>query len=196
MPRPAVPFSFNRPVELDEDDESEVTIVPRSLADDKVKLKLIALLSAKGVGYNQIVEIVGEEIKDEVSKAKRSPELSKLINSFAAKLNESVEMRIKRHSQLALDRLLDILNNPKAAPKDILSAAKDILDRELGKAKQSVELTGGITNTDDIKSIQASSKAADERLKKLEDQRNSILKAHGILTITKTAEIIEGEING
>lgn len=178
MPRPQIPFKAI-PLNLSDDDDNEAINVSalKPKPSSNSNPKLIALLVAKGVGYNQIIELLGEEAKHDVEKAKQHKDISKWINAFSARLNETVEQRIKKASQTALDKLLDILNSPQSAPKEILAAARDILDRELGKAKQQVEFSGIVDSSEDLKSIVASTKAVEDRLKELEDKRNRVKQA-------------------
>lgn len=170
VPRPAIPFSFTKPKEASAKELAEglEEAKPSTLVQD-----LIALLHAKGVGFNQIQELVPES-KEEVSRAKNSSRTSRLVNAFSAKLSESVESRIKKATALAVDKIMDILMNPKSTPKDILVAARDLLDRDLGKATQRVDIGGSLTIDEDHKTLLAASQAADERIKLMLEKREKV----------------------
>lgn len=181
MPKPLIPFKFK----TQDSKEAEDLI-----QDEVLILKLIALLNAKGVSSNQIIDLIGPEIKNEITKAKNNPSLSKLITNFSVRLNEPIEQRIKKATSTALDKILDILNNPKSQTKDILSAAKDLLDRDLGKATQKIEMTSDYNSNEDLKSIQMSTKAVEDRLKQMSERREAIITS----LKSKTPIKIEAEI--
>ena len=168
-PRPAIPFSFTKKeASTKELADGLEAPKPSTLIQD-----LIALLHAKGVGFNQIQELV-PEAKEEVQRAKNSSRTSRLVNAFSAKLSESVETRIKKATALAVDKIMDILMNPKSTPKDILVAARDLLDRDLGKATQRVDIGGSLTIDEDHKTLLAASQAADERIKLMLEKREKV----------------------
>lgn len=51
----------------------------------------------------------------------------------------------KEHAETALDVLVSIARNPKAASAARVSAATAILDRGYGRPRQAVDLGGGLT---------------------------------------------------
>ena len=188
VPRPAVPFSFtsNSAKALAESFSAEDS-VPQKEKD--FSLELIAMLYAKGVGYGQIVELI-PEARALVESVKASTKTGKLVNSYSARLNEGVESRIKKATQLALDKIVDILLNPKSTPKDILSAARDLLDRDLGKATQRVDIGGSLSADEDYKSLISASAAAEERIKAMLDKQEAVRAA---LALKKQPILIEAE---
>ncbi len=168
QPKPTTPFSF-----LIDDGKAKTVIETLTEPESELTLKLIALLNAKGVGFHLIKELVPESA-GAIETVSQSPKFTKLINSFTAKLSISTEDRINRASSIALDRILDILNNPKSVTKEVLTAARDLLDRSLGKATQKIDL--GVTNNngDDYRTITSAINAASERLRLIEEKREAV----------------------
>lgn len=89
---------------------------------------------------------------------------------FLQELKESgqdiLQATLKTHALPALEKVIEVMNNEKSKPSEQLTAAKDILDRFLGKAVTKIESKGTLDIT------QASEKvsAVDAELEQLERQ--------------------------
>jgi hypothetical protein len=138
--------------------------------------KMIALLSAKGVGIEQVAQVTGINLESLKMACDGSSEaFDKLVMQYSVKLNQSDTERIKQGSELALSRVLSMLADPNISAKDLVGIARDLMDRQHGKATQKIEYNGMLLGEKNLVEIEKKQEATNKRLGELLEMRQKVI---------------------
>lgn len=154
--------------------------------------KLLALLSAQGISVVEVSELCTIPLEALNSVVENDEFYAKRVMEYSVKLNQPLEVRIKAAANLAMGRLLQVLVDPASGTKEIISAAKEMLDRHLGKSVQKMQVDMQTSVDGDFLQLQKDIKASDARLDALLEQRKKLLEVAGD-SATRNPEVIEVE---
>ena len=136
---------------------------------------MLALLNAKGVSTLEVSELCGLPL-DALEFLSSEEGFSQKVMELSVKLNLPLDTRLANASNIAAARMLRILSDPESSNKDVISAAKDVLDRHMGKAMQKVSISStSVSLETSFEELQRSIKAADDRVAGLLDLRAKLL---------------------
>jgi hypothetical protein len=135
---------------------------------------LVALLNAKGVSVDEVCEFlkVPFEPLNELTKEDGFPEQ---VMRLSVLLQQPLEERLASASSIASARMLRIIADPSSTNKDVIAAAKDVLDRHMGKAMQKVSIQSTNLSVDaSFEEIQKNIAASDARISQLVEMRSKL----------------------
>jgi hypothetical protein len=98
-----------------------------------------------------------------------------LVMQYSVKLNQSDTERIKQGSELALSRVLSMLADPNISAKDLVGIARDLMDRQHGKATQKIEYNGMLLGEKNLVEIEKKQEATNKRLGELLEMRQKVI---------------------
>lgn len=136
--------------------------------DAVIDSKLVALLSAQGLSASDIANRL-DIAESRVELILMRPETTSLVFKLQSALRFSPEQQIEAALPRAVEKKIFLMLH--SSDEKVQSAcATEIIDRARGKPVQTM-LTGTLNQNDDLQQVDKNFQALQERLAKLEEQR-------------------------